>query len=175
VSEYQASGGTSRVFELNEDEQLKIEVHKDDYAVLWPTEFSDSEVSARLARLLPPNCRRGIVHAEDADSHRIYELSGRETREFLDGIHSELGALDFVRIDYDDRVVTWEGRNGNGPRPNEIGFLAEQFDPSYLVALVTSTATRRVIEIAQQAIYNAADIVDRFPAQSLFPDETSIG
>jgi hypothetical protein len=175
VSEYQASGGTSRVFKMDEDEQLQIEVHKNDYAVLWPTMLSDSDISARLGGLLPQTCRRGIVHVEREDSHRIYELSGQETREFIDGIHSELGPLDFVRIDYDDRVLTWEGRQGDGGRSNEIGFLAEQFDPSYLVALVTSTATRPVIGIAEQAIYGAADIVGRFPSQSLFPDEASIG
>jgi hypothetical protein len=169
MSEYKASGGTSRLFEVRSGEELRIKVHKEDYAVLWPTELTDSELSIRLRELLPTTDLRVVAHAEDADSHRSYDLSGQERLALLTRMLSDLGSVDFVRIDYDDRVLTWERRNDHHERPNEIGFLAETFDPAYLVELVRSTATREVAAIAEGAIYESTDIVGRFPTQSLYP------
>lgn len=175
MSEYQASGGTSRLFEVGKDEQLQIEVHPDSYSVLWSSELSDSELSMRLDALLPRSSRRVVVSARKQESHNIYDISGGGAKEILSKLHDALRSLDFVRIDFDDRVLTWECGDVNHQRPNEVGFLAERFDPSYLTALLTSTATGRVTEIAEEAIYSAADIVSRFPSETLYPDEAELG
>lgn len=171
MSDYEASGGTSRIYEVTEDEHLQIEVHPESYSVIWPTELSEEGVSNTLARLLPHTGQRAIVHTPGQASHENYDLSGLDVEGFLRVFTDRVREPDFVRIDFDDRVLTWESCEFPEQRFNEIGFLARQFDPSYLVALINATGTPSVVAVAEEAINASSDIVERFPYAELYPDE----
>lgn len=171
MSEYEASGGTSRAYQLSEAEQLYVEVHPESYSVLWPSVLSDSDLAGQLASFLPQAGRRGVVYSTVAKSLKVYDLPEVDAQRFLIQARSEAGEIGFARIDYDDRVLTWELSEPDSGRPNEIGFLAQTFDPSYLVVLVRETGTSSAAQAAEEVIYGSRDIVARFSEGNLYPDD----
>lgn len=168
---YQASGGRSLLIRLDDGNEVQVELHLESYAVLWSSQLSASAAWRNLAPLLPGMPREviavradGIIVDDDAASALDLITS--------DNPNDQVGVT-FFRLDYEDRVVSWEKCQMNSPDTGlwvevaQLGLLAKRFDADYLVALMRNTAPRLGVD-APALVRQAADVVrGSFPTAKL--------
>jgi hypothetical protein len=170
-TDYLASGGHSRAFHIDERESFQVELHPASYSVLWSTKLMAPAVVEHLHSLLPAQASRVIVLELKDNSRVVYESPHMEQP--LYGMPSAVG---FVRLEYGDRIFTWEPHSGSDPsapqvEPAELGFLAEHVDWGYIAELLRRTATPQIAQSVDELIADTSALVSDFPHGTLGPTD----
>lgn len=168
---YQASGGPSALMQLG-DQELQVEIHHQSYALLWSTELQADAVVRNIEPFLPrARCEAVVVYA---DGFEVDGESGPVMRAIMSGADAK--QIAYVRLQYDDRAVTWEQRRVTliGSErwfvAGQVGFVADRLDQGYIEALIEQTASYRLSPIAAELAGRAANVVaaiGRFPMGDL--------
>jgi hypothetical protein len=173
-TDYLASGGHSRALRIDQYESFQVEIHPASYSLLWSTEHTARSVVEHLHSLLPAHPSRVITRQPEGISN-----IANETHSDNRSIHDMPSDATFVRLEYADRVLTWEPHAYAEPsglnyaEPAELGFLAEQVDWRYIAQLIRKTATPRIAGSVDELIAYTAALVSDFPAGTLFPRDGS--
>lgn len=168
---YMASGGESLLMQLDDGDEVQVEIHLDSYSVLWSSRLSAAATFRNLAPLMsgaPLEAVAGDVDGTVTDGGVTVVLDLIAN----DDAHRRLA---FFRLQYEDRIVTWEQRPASSPDTGrwivlaEVGVLLSRLDESYLAELIRSSAPR--LTVAASALARRAAVViaraDRFPVAEL--------
>jgi elongation factor Tu len=161
VGEYKSSGGRSRIYELPGDQVLVIEPHEDSFSVLWSTNLSVTRWLKQISPLLPSDDATAFVVG--APEHRMVQLPLTE----LSWRITESAAIEFVRVQYRDRALTWEAPQGavGDEQPatwGEAALMAGTVNRAYVADCVRATATPLVQEVAELLIANSLELLKAF-------------
>lgn len=168
--EYTASGGPSLLIQLDNGNEMQIELHEDSYSVLWSTELSVAGVVSCLTPFLPPSPVEALA-VDDSGAVASDDVAG-----VMRVIRDAPERLTFVRLEYDDRILTWERRALRSLATErrwvaaEVGLAASQFDEEYLASLLRETASPYLASSATKLAGKATKIVTaRFSVANLHP------
>jgi hypothetical protein len=164
--DYQASGGQSRLFGLDGGEQFLVEAHSDSFTLLWSTPLSVALWLDEMRPILPDRDGRVLVVTDGHADPKPFR-----SEDWIRTIAAKGDAVDFVRIRFPDRMVSWEGRpedDGVGGY-HEAALLATRLDFEYLAECVRKTGSRDVRARSLELIRESVELLARFPVASLYP------
>jgi hypothetical protein len=163
-SDYTGSGGRSRVIRLPGSDQLTVELHPDSFTLLWSSFVDASRWATSVPLLAPARPGTAIVFAqEDAEPRAMpsYALAPE--------IATAAEAPVFVRLDYDDRVLTWEPKHED--TFGAVAVLTNVVDTHYFQRCLKLTGTPAIAAAASALVREAWSLVERFPAGQLMVEE----
>jgi hypothetical protein len=133
-------------------------VHSDSYSVLWSTPLHLVEALGRLGgRIERFHQRRALAYVDEAGWRAAASLDE------LVGVVPDLSAVEFLRIETPDSVLTW----ARGEAVHELGFLATVVDVEYIGALVADTASEPLASEGTYLFGSAGALLARFPPGAL--------
>lgn len=164
--DYRASGGQSRLVELDRGERFVIEAHPDSYTLLWSTPLSVAMWLREMRPILPGRGGRVLVVTDGHADPRPFR-----SEDWVRQIADKGDAIDFVRIRFPDRMVSWECRLESDERSHyhEAALLATRLDLEYLADCVRRTGSQEVRAQSLELLREAAELLARFPLASLYP------
>ncbi len=165
--DYEASGGSSRLFRLDTGDEFVVEVHRDSFTFLWSTPLLADTWLSRLSPLLPTRGGRVLVMSHGRP------VKYRPAR-FAEALAANRDDVDFVRVRFSDRLVTWE-RSAADPERDLVGeaaVLARSFDAEYIQSCIYLTTTADIREQLGLLLSESAEYVRRFPTDTLRRDAT---
>jgi elongation factor Tu len=159
--EYEASGGVSRVYEFEGGDLLVVEPHRDSFTFLWSTELPVRAWFRHLSPMLPEAGGSAFVigdmHAEPLEYPAGNLAAGLGDR----------SGVEFVRIEYPDRVLTWEApQRDDADDPawahGEAAILTDTFDREYIARCIDLTGTPELRRMAEALVSTSASLVSDF-------------
>lgn len=151
---YMASGGASALLRMPDGTTLRIEAHRDSFALVWPARCSLAELVALVERPvdLEPDGEASVLLADGGGAAR--EGAYAELRERLVADQDVV----FARLDLADLVVTWNRAAADGH--HEIGLGAERFDADLFAELLRSSAVGELADWAHGLVREARDVLE---------------
>jgi hypothetical protein len=161
MTEYAIEGRPAYAFTLSDGSSFQVELHADFYSLMWSTSVSTANLLDCLTGLLPAE-NPDVVLWDDA----IAELEHTDLAHARDRITNPSTKLEFLRLEYSDRTVTWE-HSAVDEEMTRIGFLTETWDPDYVAELIDATATEPVKENSDEFVERAEYVTDCVPVGHL--------
>lgn len=162
MREYEASGGAARVYELSGGDVFVVEPHRDSFTFLWSTALPVTAWLASLSPMLPAGIGQALViqnHRSEPSRYDPHDL-GHRLEHQID--------VAFVRIEYADRVLTWEAPQDaaaetTGPVYGEAALVRDVVDRGYIVQCIQATATPQLRQSAYVLLSESMALVSAFP------------
>jgi hypothetical protein len=163
---YAASGGESQLRPYGEGEELRVELHRRSFSILWTArESSPAEFMHRIGALvaLPDAGRATLAPADDEGQYHFLEAVSR----LEDGSLS----ADFIRVAFPDGVFTWRAPDEDAASKwspvatGEVGVMwnrRSQLRPDWLRSLIDATATPQVKDDVERILESTEQLTSDF-------------
>ncbi len=140
---YESSGGTSERRPYGDGEQLRVELHRKSFSVLWSASVPAADFVHHVAVLVrrPSSGYATVSPADDDGRCRFPEAVSR--------LEDSSVYVDFIHLDFPDGAFTWRAPSSNGSKnaqkaQGEVGFISTHLRPDWLTNLIDFTATRHI-------------------------------
>jgi hypothetical protein len=156
-SDYYTSsdGGESRWLELDDGSEFVTEVHEESFTFLWSSDLRAGEWLDRVWPMLPE--APGTAVLLGAMEQNPIQVAVKSLSDHFAEVED---ALQFMRLDYEDRVLSWQTQT---ERFGETALLAGVLDKDYVVDCLMRTGAGLVAETARDLVLESMPLLERFP------------